>query len=297
MEKPGSKREAILIVNAQSRSGQDDFEKAKAALIEAGVALVQSHSITEPDKMSQTVRDAVASGVAMVIIGGGDGSLSENVDHFVGSNCIFAILPLGTANSSARTLGIPLDIKGAVDIIAHGKVRRIDLGMIDGDYFVNASSLGLGPLVGESVPSGLKRYLGRLGYLIWAAKCNLTFKPFHVILSGDGVYWEGMSTEVRILNGSYHGGVELSDHAKIDSGKINVQIVTGKGRMRLFKDWLAKGLKLKVRNETSCEFSGESFRLETRPNLPVSIDGEVYKRTPVMVSVAKRAINVMEKRP
>ena len=73
---------------------------------------------------------------------------------------VFAFLPLGTANSFARTLGIPLDLDGAIDVIANGVARRIDLGCIDGDYFANAAAMGLSPLIAETVPHKLKKYLG-----------------------------------------------------------------------------------------------------------------------------------------
>src|SRR3546814_12283587 len=111
------------------------------------------------------MRRAVKSWVPMVIVGGGDGSLSCTVDDVVDRDCVFALLPLGTANSFARTLGIPLDLDGAIRTIATGRRRRIDLGMIDGDYFANAAAIGLSPMIGDSVPHKLQKYLGRVGYL------------------------------------------------------------------------------------------------------------------------------------
>ena len=110
------------------------------------------------------------------IVGGGDGSLSGAVDDVVNTDCVFALLPLGTANSFARTLGIPLELDGAIDVIANGQRRRIDLGVIDGDYFVNSAAIGLSPMIGDSVPHRLKKFLGRLGYLLWAIWCLLRFR-------------------------------------------------------------------------------------------------------------------------
>src|SRR3546814_9635967 len=101
----------------------------------------------------------------MVCVGGGDGSRSSAVDFFVGHDCVIALLPLGTANSFARTMGIPLDLEGAIGVIAGGRRRRIDLGMIDGDYFANCAAIGLSPLIAESVPHGFKAWAGRVGYL------------------------------------------------------------------------------------------------------------------------------------
>ena len=134
-------REAVLIVNAHSRKGQALFEEAKTKLGEAGIRLIAAHPVHNPRKLNSTVQKAVRDGAPMVIVGGGDGTLSSTVDDLVGHNCVFAVLPLGTANSFARTLGLPLDLDGAVDTIANGQLRRIDLGRINGDYFANAAAL------------------------------------------------------------------------------------------------------------------------------------------------------------
>lgn len=292
METKPLPRDAVLIVNAQSRKGEASFAQARDLLEKAGVRLIAAHAVKNPDQMAQTVRAAVRSGAPMVIVGGGDGSLSGTVDELVGKDCVFAVLPLGTANSFARTLGLPLELDGAVDAIAHGRRRRIDLGMIDRDYFVNAASMGLSPLIGDTVPHKLKRYLGRVGYLLWAVKCSFGFRAFRLVVD-DGVKEHRMwSTEVRILNGPFHGGVELSDAADVDTGEIVVQAIVGRSHMRLAWDWYAKFFRLRDRNAHTEEFRGKSFRLTARPPQRLSIDGEVLARTPFTAKVAGGAVEV-----
>lgn len=292
METKSLPREAALIVNTHSRKGQDLFAEARAKLEAAGVVLLAAHAVDDPAKLGATVRGAVQAGAPMVIVGGGDGTLSGTVDELVGTPCVFAILPLGTANSSARTLGLPLDLDGAVEVIARGRRRRIDLGMIDDDYFVNAASMGLSPMIGQSVPHKLKRYLGRIGYLLWAVKCSVAFRAFRLTID-DGTQARHMwSTEVRILNGPYHGGVELSDAADIASGEIVVQAVVGRSHARLAWDWYAKFFKLRDRNAHTEEFRGASFRISAHPPQKLSIDGEVLACTPVTARIAQKAIEV-----
>ncbi|EQA97876.1 diacylglycerol/lipid kinase family protein [Sphingobium baderi] len=292
METKPLPRDAVLIVNTQSRKGEASFAQARDLLEKAGVRLIAAHAVKNPDQMAQTVRAAVRSGAPMVIVGGGDGSLSGTVDELVGKDCVFAVLPLGTANSFARTLGLPLELDGAVDAIAHGRRRRIDLGMIDRDYFVNAASMGLSPMIGDTVPHKLKRYLGRVGYLLWAVKCSFGFRAFRLVVD-DGVKEHRMwSTEVRILNGPFHGGVELSDAADVDTGEIVVQAIVGRSHMRLAWDWYAKFFRLRDRNAHTEEFRGKSFRLTARPPQRLSIDGEVLARTPFTAKVAGGAVEV-----
>lgn len=286
-------REAVLIVNAHSRKGQALFREARAKLRDAGITLLAAHGLKNPAKLDETVRAAIAKGAPMIIVGGGDGSLSSAVDHLVDRDCVFALLPLGTANSFARTLGIPLDLDGAIRTIAEGQRRRIDLGMIDGDYFANCAAIGLSPMIGDSVPHGLKKYLGRFGYLLWAIWCLLNFRYFELkIEDGDQVHCVS-AVEVRIANGRFHGGVEVVDDAEVDSGEIVVQAVTGRARRTLVWNWFATMLRLPARHSTTTDFHGRKLRVITRPPLPISIDGEVSACTPALVEVAKRAIDVV----
>jgi len=207
--------------------------------------------------------------------------------------CVFALLPLGTANSFARTLGIPLDLEGAVETIVSGRLRRVDLGVVDGDYFVNSAAIGLAPLVGESIPPQLKKYLGRVGYLLWALWQLARFHAFELTVETSQGVHRLPAVEVRIANGPFHGGVEVVEDSTVDSGEIVVQAVTGRARRTLIRNWFATLLKLPARHESIVEFKGRSLRLSTDPPLAISIDGEVTARTPALIEVAPRAIQVV----
>ncbi len=286
-------KEAVLIVNAHSRKGRDLFRESSAKLEMAGVRLIAAHALKNPRTLPETVRKAVNDGAPMVIIGGGDGSLSSAVDDVVDRDCVFALLPLGTANSFARTLGIPLTLDGAIDTIASGKRRRVDLGIINGDYFANAAALGLSPMIGSTVPHKLKRYLGVFGYLIWATWCLVRFRPFRLSVDDGKEKRTVWTTEVRIFNGRFHGGVELADEAEVDSGEIVVQAVIGRSMLKLIWDWFAKYFKLPARQAMSEEFRGERLLIDTRPRQRISVDGEVVAKTPATVEVAHKAIDVV----
>jgi YegS/Rv2252/BmrU family lipid kinase len=289
---PPLPRSAVLIVNAKSRKGRDLFREARKKLTEAGVDIIAAHAIRDPKGLPNAVKQAVDSGAPMVIVGGGDGSLSCSVDMLVAHDTVFALLPLGTANSFARTLGIPLDLDGAIDVIANGRRRRVDLGMIDNDYFANCAAIGISPLIGKTIPHGLKRWLGRPGYLAWALFQLTRFRPFRLSI-GEGDKAETIDAlEVRIANGPYHGGTELVDDAEIDSGEIVVQAVIGRSQWQLGWSWLLSSLRLPARHQTTREFHGREMRVVTDPPLPISIDGEVLARTPVTARVARGVIEV-----
>jgi YegS/Rv2252/BmrU family lipid kinase len=284
-------KQAILIVNAASRNGKDAFEPAREKLTAAGIELIAARAVDNPERLSGEVTSAIDR-APMVIVGGGDGSLSETVDHFLGRETVFALLPLGTANSFARTLGIPLDLDGAIDVIATGEAREIDLAAINGDYFLNNAALGLAPIVAESVPDGLKRTLGRLGYLMWAGWAAANFKAFRLSVDDGDRRHTLWATEARIANGRFHGGVELIESADLHSGEIVVQAVEGRSVVKLGLSYLASALKHPRRHDVVREFHAPKVRISTRPRMRVSIDGELGPETPFDAWAAPQAIVV-----
>ncbi|MDQ2893132.1 MAG: diacylglycerol kinase [Pseudomonadota bacterium] len=283
---------AALIVNAMSRSGRRSFKAACAAM--QGLPFpVDAHAVEDPADLDATVERALAKKPDLVVLGGGDGTISGLVDQLVGRDVILGILPLGTANSFARTLGIPLDIPGAVDVIRNGVPRRIDLGMIDDDYFANCAAIGMSPQIAETVPHGLKKLFGRIGYLGWASYQYTRFKPFTLIVGGGDAAERLCVVEVRISNGRFHGGTLLVDEAAVDSGDIVVQAVVGTTKGRLVKNWLASFVGNQARHDDTRSFRGTSLRIDTDPPMPISIDGEVLAETPVTARIAAGIIEVM----
>ena len=281
-----------MIVNARSRVGQRRFAEACAAMKELPFP-VDAHAVEDPGELCDVLARALEKKPELVIIGGGDGTVSGLVDQLVGKDVVLGVLPFGTANSFARTLGIPLDMPSAVAVLRDGVRRRIDLGMIGDDYYCNCATLGIAPQIAATVPHALKKVGGRLGYLAWAAWEFVHFKPFTLIV-GEGATAERLRVvEVRISNGPYHGGTEIVDSAEVDSGEIVVQAVTGHVKRRLVKNWVASVLRMEARHENVREFHGRSIRLATEPVLPVSIDGELLARTPVTAKIAAGVIEVM----
>lgn len=287
---------AALIVNAKSRKGRKLFRKA-AEIARTFPFKVDSYPVRNPNLLEDAVRKALKAKPDIVILGGGDGTVSGLVDLLVGKDVALGVLPLGTANSFARTLGIPLEVEGAMQVIRNGHFRRIDLGMVDDDYFANCAAIGISPMIAETVPHKLKGWGGRFGYLIWAVYQFFRFKPFTLIV-GDGEGEKRLHVvEVRISNGAYHGGTELVDDAEPDSGEIVVQAVIGHVKRRLVWNWFTSFFRLEARKETVESFSGKQLLVRTEPPLAISIDGEVLAKTPVTAKVAAHVIDVAAPKP
>jgi hypothetical protein len=123
----------------REQTSADDWllSETQSQLTKLGVVLDAAFSVRNPEKLIEIVGEAVKQGHKFIIVGGGDGTISSVVDHFANTRLLFGVLPLGTANSFARTLGIPVNLEGAIDVLINGKVADVYLGKINEDYFAN----------------------------------------------------------------------------------------------------------------------------------------------------------------
>lgn len=293
MNKPCPWRAATLVVNTRSRRGARLFREARDRLQADGVRLANAVAETDPARMRGHVERAVQDGADLIIVGGGDGSISGTIGALVGSDCTFAPLPLGTANSFARTLGIGTELEDAVAAITGGRTKKADLGEIDGLMFANSASIGLSPIIGETIPPPLKRYLGRIGYLLWGIGTMLRFRPFRVTIACDGQEWTCWATEVRMLNGCFAGGIQLSEDASLENGRIVVQVVAGKSKLRLAADWYLRIVGLAEAARGVEQLEGRQVQIDTIPPQRVALDGEVLARTPIQLKVHPAAVRVV----
>jgi diacylglycerol kinase (ATP) len=293
-------RRAAVVVNTRSRSGERAFFQALDRLQDLGVLLGPTYAIRDPARLPETVREVLDgdSEYRLLTLGGGDGSVSSVVDFLAHRGVTLGLLPLGTANDFARTLEIPADIEGACQTIASGKVVDVDLGLAGDNYYVNVASTGLSVRVTQALSSQLKKRIGALAYPTAAIKAFLRHKPFSARLSfpdGDHEPVEyGRLLQVAVGNGRFYGGgMVVAPESGIDDRNLDVYAI----EMGRHRDLIGVARYLKsgdfIRSESVGHFRTERVRLETEPDLPVNIDGEVVTRTPQDFSVVHNALKVL----
>jgi Sphingosine kinase and enzymes related to eukaryotic diacylglycerol kinase len=127
----------------------------------------------------------IDEGHSLIIVGGGDGTFHTITELFAHKEVILGILPLGTANNFARSLGIPMDLDKAVEVICNGNVVPVDLGVINNQYFINIASIGFSKQVINATPRRLKQYLGIIAYILYETKFLLTQELFDCTIKTD----------------------------------------------------------------------------------------------------------------
>jgi hypothetical protein len=148
--------------NAERLGGMNSHQLLGAR----GVDVAEAHITGDAREIRRCVKRAIRSGRKLVIVGGGDGTLTQIVGAFAHSKVTLGVIPLGTGNSFARSLGIAPELDAAVDAIAGGRCKRVDLGRVNQTYFANFSTLGLSADIAGATSGKLKSTIGSAAYAV-----------------------------------------------------------------------------------------------------------------------------------
>lgn len=292
------KRRAALVVNTRSRSGEKAFEEARRYLRDLGVEPEAEYDIEDPSRLPETVHHVASGGYGLVILGGGDGTVSSSVDFLADRNVALGLLPLGTANDFARTLGIPANLYRACETIANGKLVDIDLGLAGENYYVNLASVGISAGVTRALTPRLKKTAGAAAYPVAALKAFLKHEPFGARLSFPDGDYEPVEHErllqVAVGNGRFYGGgMVVSPGSGIDDSTLDVYAI----QLGRHRDLLGVARYLKsgdfVNSEGVSHYETSRVIVESEPSLPVNVDGEMVAHTPQEFRVARNALHVI----
>ncbi|WP_283136966.1 diacylglycerol/lipid kinase family protein [Rhizohabitans arisaemae] len=287
-------RRAVVVINTHSRRGRHRYYEAVRLLDEAGFNVLESSAVVDPRSLTATLERALALRPDLLIVGGGDGSLSEAVKRLAHTDVALGVLPLGTTNNFARSLGLPLTLPGAIRVLTHGKVADVDVGAVDDHLFANLASCGVSVEVATNVKPWLKRIIGRTAYPLTALALLPGHRPFRAIMTVDGKRHELLTHQLNIANGRFYGGRLIARDISIDNRTlVAYQLGSGK-RLRLLAEVMFLAFTGRRRNLAGGPFlTARELHLETFPPLAVDLDGEVHGMTPVHIRSLSNALRVM----
>jgi diacylglycerol kinase (ATP) len=288
-----SKPVATLILNLHSRRSAAEVERVQDALAQRGVVVDEALIARSGRQVRRHARRAIRDGSKLIIAGGGDGTMTAVVSELAFREVTLGVLPLGTGNSFAQSLGIPLDADGACDVIAGGRGVRVDLGMVNRTYFANFATVGLGAEIARQTPRSLKGVLGTFAYVLAGLRPALSQAPFICELR-----WQQQQTRLRtkqlvIASGRVFGNTPLTPNASITDAKLSIFTTTGLSHFELARMYATLALGRHADLPDAQHFTAESVYVRARPRQRISIDGESWGRTPARFSVAKAALRVL----
>ncbi len=297
-------RSAWLIVNpaaGDANSGGKTADEMSVPFRAAGWS-VEVHE-TRPERDAAAIaREAVGAGVDTVLVAGGDGTVGLVARTLCGSGVAIGILPTGTFNNIARSIGMPSELHTATVVILAGDVRKIDAGELDGRRtFFEAAGIGLDATIfplGEEVKEG--------NWTKWwdiaARTLDYPAQTFHLTLRGY-VSSHGHRHAVRVLrrrallvvvaNGPYYGGgFTVSPGARIGDGLLTITIYRDFSKLELLGHFFSiRRGKLRRSPKVETLQAREVVVRSTRA-VPVHADGEPTGRTPVVIRCLPDALLV-----
>lgn len=286
----------ILNARAGACQKQDRRAELKQLFAAAGLA-VDLHLAQTGQALTQLLRQARDAGHPLVVVGGGDGTLSTAAQLLVGSKTALAVLPLGTLNHFAKALHLPMDLAGAIAVIATGEVQQIDVGDVNGRVFLNNSSIGLYPRLVHQRQLHEKLGENKWYAFFWAMLAVFRRLPsLHLRFRARQRQWTLVTPLVFIGNNEYdlrafHMGARVS----LQDGRLGLYALRHCGRLGMLR--LAVDA-LFGRLQSARDFQAMPVRdvwINARHHhLPVATDGEVnVMATPLHYSSRPGALRVL----
>jgi len=291
---------AFVVVNPVAGSNSGIVERELPRYFRDVGWTWQIYSTTGDELVAEVVRDALEGDhppFDLIVAAGGDGTVSGVAAGVSRSGVPMGVLPVGTGNTLARELGVPLTVEGALELLTGDhSVRDID-GMAVGErIFVLNVSVGISGLTMRDTATGEKRRLGRAAYVWTGLRKLFGYQPHRFALTIDGQSRSVRASEIAVVNSGALGDPALrwSPEAELDDGRIDVLIV----RARTIIDYLGLALAILLRRhseEPSIEHATATQRVsvDADPDLPVQADGEVIGTPPVTVTVVPGAVRVV----
>ncbi len=284
-------KRALFLINPNARRGKEALEPVHERLKAGGIDVTVEPFSALPEIARDIVR--LRESADMVIVCGGDGTVSASAMAIVESGLPMGIMPMGTANDLARTLSIPMDLSAAADMIAAGHTRRIDLGAVNGHAFFNVASIGLSTELADSLDNETKKRWGRLGYAVAATRVMSRARPFRARITEKGTSFEVRTYQIAVGNGVHYGGGNVVQaDATIDDGHLDLYSLEVSSLWKLalmarsFRNG-SHGAWSEVRTARCVEFD-----IETDRPRPVNTDGEIVTSTPAHFKVLPKALAV-----
>lgn len=271
-------------------------ERARHALASAGLQ-VEVELLSGGD-CAVRCRAIAERGGPLVIVGGGDGTISAAAAALAGTETLLGVLPLGTLNHFARDLAIPTDLDQAARLIASGSERQVDIAEMNGRVFINNSAIGLYPLM--VVDRDLqRRKLGRskrLAMIVASLRTLVRFSRHRLTLTVNEERTGRLETPLLFVgNNDYRIDIGAAGkRGRLDGGELFVLVMRKKTRRGLIAASV-RALIGRSRPDDMVQIEGvQRLRVSAgRPQLVVSLDGEVVRAEPPLdYRIRKKALRV-----
>jgi len=258
---------------------------------------VELASTNGPGHARLLAERALREGASWVIAAGGDGTVSEVASALVNTEATLGILPLGTGNDLARTLGVGPSMKKAFAAFYSGEDMLMDVGRWKADgrtgTFVNVAGMGFDAAVAERINKGFNSLRGTSAYLAAVVATLRTFRPQPIRLTVDDAVIEEDVMLIAVANAqTYGGGMKIAPMARVNDGVLDVILVRSLSKAAFLTAFprVFKGSHLG--HPAVDHYRARKIVLEPAQPSPFLIDGELVAVNKVEIDVEPKALRV-----
>ncbi len=238
---------------------------------------------------------AALEGADVVAAAGGDGTVGEVANGLIGTETAMAVLPMGTGNDFARTLGIGTDLDLAARTLVSGDCQLIDVGrVVHGGNFVNVAGCGFDAEVAARINHGFRRLRGTSAYIAAVLQTLVSFHPAAIELEVDGVRHNAKVMLCAIANAkTYGGGMRIAPGAQLDDGLFDLVLVGDASKTEFLRAFPSVFKGTHITHPKVTIFRAKSIAIRSASPLPTLADGEEIGTTPVEFEIVPKALTVM----
>jgi undecaprenyl-diphosphatase len=291
-------RHAVLVTSDGSGTA-DELDAARAVLEDAGLRIDKVFAVEDVDEVRALVEDT--QDPPLVIAAGGDGTVCAATNVVVGSGALLAVLPLGTSNDVARSLGISPDPVEAARALLDGRVCEVDVARVsmqDGSsrMFVNAATAGLNVAFARlATKASLRDRFGGLTYPVAAARALRGYEPFECTVEHDGEQHRLSAVHVSVSNAPVFGGVlgMRVPGASLTDGLLDLIVVE---RLSIARLVLAVADTVVGRHDPVHRVHTarvSAVRISAGAGQEIALDGEVIGELPARFEALPRGLRVV----
>ena len=288
-------KRVLLAVNTRARRGRAGRDRIAATLRSRGHELIDVPLDGSGDGLSEAIV-ARRDEVDVVAVGGGDGTLLTAIDGLIETKLPLAVLPLGTFNELARTLGIPDDLDAAAALVDAGTPFALDVGSANGVPYFNEASIGLSTRVTRLQTDDVKRRFGLLAVPITTLRALRWARPMHLeIESDDGTKRRVRAVQLTVANSYRFGGVVENPEASLEDGQLWLYSIDSQGFWHTIRLLTAVALRRFAHTPEVMAVKGRRFTVRSvhGHRYGVDADSEEIARLPAEFSVVNRAVTVL----
>jgi YegS/Rv2252/BmrU family lipid kinase len=284
----------VAVIAHRGKTVGGGLSELRRVLADRGVTDVDWREVEKSRFAPKQVRKALARGAELIFVWGGDGTVQRSIDVAAGTDVKLAIIPAGTANLLATSLGIPKDVEAAVDIGLAGAARRLDVGRLNGEAFAVMAGAGFDARMIADADGGLKDRVGRLSY-VWTGAKHVRDRPFRAKIRVDGERWYSGDASCILLGnvGKLFGGVEAFEDAHPDDGVLELGVISAEG----VKEWAGMVARAVVgtasKSPHTVTTKARSVRIKLDRKVPYEIDGGDRKKVrKLRIEVEPEAVRI-----